>query len=251
MSLPAIIAARRFDVTAPAPFFIGEMCVGWIRLSDLDALRRWPQTFDMDTGAGDAARAVRLSASLTTVEVRTAALAAAIDTLHAEGRIPGWHDETYAIRNAFDRPLLAFIERAASRFFGTMTYAVHLNGIVKYRDDAPKLWIARRSDTKATDPGMLDNVVAGGIGWGWISCRRLSRNAGKKRACPPNLHRPRSAAAPSMCCNRCPKARRPSRSSSTTSCCRSISRHAIRTAKSVNIGLPASTTSRAGSRKTG
>ncbi len=27
--------------------------------------------------------------------------------------------------------------------------------------------IARRSDTKATDPGMLDNVVAGGIGWGF------------------------------------------------------------------------------------
>lgn len=48
-----------------------------------------------------------------------------------------------------------------------MTYAVHLNGIVKYRDSAPQLWIARRSDTKATDPGMLDNVVAGGIGWGF------------------------------------------------------------------------------------
>ena len=29
------------------------------------------------------------------------------------------------------------------------------------------MWIARRSDTKATDPGMLDNVVAGGIGWGF------------------------------------------------------------------------------------
>lgn len=47
-----------------------------------------------------------------------------------------------------------------------MTYAVHLNGIVKYRDKAPQLWIARRSDTKATDPSMLDNIVAGGIGWG-------------------------------------------------------------------------------------
>ena len=102
---------------------------------------------------------------------RSAALGAVIGALAAEGRIPGWRDETYAIRNAFDAPPLAFIERAASRFFGTMTYAVHLNGVVEYAGSAspraPQLWIARRSDTKATDPGMLDNVVAGGIGWGF------------------------------------------------------------------------------------
>jgi 8-oxo-dGTP pyrophosphatase MutT (NUDIX family) len=47
-----------------------------------------------------------------------------------------------------------------------MTYAAHLNGIVEYEDRAPQVWIARRSHTKATDPGMLDNIVAGGIGWG-------------------------------------------------------------------------------------
>jgi 8-oxo-dGTP pyrophosphatase MutT (NUDIX family) len=96
---------------------------------------------------------------------------AKVGALAAEGRIPGWRNETYAIRNAFDAAPLAFIERAASRFFGTMTYAVHLNGIVEYAGfastRAPQLWIARRSDTKATDPGMLDNVVAGGIGWGF------------------------------------------------------------------------------------
>jgi 8-oxo-dGTP pyrophosphatase MutT (NUDIX family) len=109
---------------------------------------------------------VRLRASLAEVNTRSAALGAVIGALYAEGRIPGWRDETYAIRNDFDAAPLAFIERAASRFFGTMTYAVHLNGVVKYADRAPQLWIARRSNTKATDPGMLDNVVAGGIGWG-------------------------------------------------------------------------------------
>jgi 8-oxo-dGTP pyrophosphatase MutT (NUDIX family) len=157
MTLPAITAARRFDVSAHAPFFIGDARVGWIRRFDVDALRRWP-CFSIDD-------AVRLH--LDSVEARTEALNEVIATLHAEGKIPGWRDETYAIRNVFDAPPLAFIERAASRFFGTMTYAVHLNGIVKYRDSAPQLWIARRSDTKATDPGMLDNVVAGGIGWGF------------------------------------------------------------------------------------
>ncbi|SAK43531.1 NUDIX hydrolase [Caballeronia fortuita] len=158
MTLPAIVAARRFDAAAHVPFFIGDERVGWIRAFDVDALRRWPSIFSIDD-------VVRLQAD--SVKARTEALQEVIGALFAEGKIPGWRDETYAIRNDFDAPPLAFIERAASRFFGTMTYAVHLNGIVKYRDKAPQLWIARRSDTKATDPGMLDNVVAGGIGSGF------------------------------------------------------------------------------------
>ncbi|MFM0048895.1 NUDIX hydrolase [Caballeronia grimmiae] len=160
MSLPSIIAARRFDASAHAPFLIGDERVGWIRRTDARLLARWPETFVIDD------QTVRLHPTLTNVDTRTAALATVIAALRADGNIPGWRDETFAIRNDFDAAPLAFIERAASRFFGTMTYAVHLNGIVKYRDSAPQLWIARRSDTKAVDPGMLDNVVAGGIGWG-------------------------------------------------------------------------------------
>ncbi|MFL9964093.1 DUF4743 domain-containing protein [Paraburkholderia sediminicola] len=165
MTLPCLTAARRFDPAAHRPFWIGAEQVGWIRASDVPLLERWPDVFDMD-GSDDNAR-VTLSAAFNTVDLRSAALGSVIGALAAEGRIPGWRNETYAIRNAFDAAPLAYIERAASRFFGTMTYAVHLNGVVEYVDGAPQLWIARRSDTKATDPGMLDNVVAGGIGWGF------------------------------------------------------------------------------------
>ena len=161
MSLPCITAARRFDAQVHVPFWIGAEQVGWIRTSDVPSLARWPDVFDLDT------RRVTLASVFNTVDLRSAALGSVIGALAAEGRIPGWRNETYAIRNAFDAPPLAYIERAASRFFGTMTYAVHLNGVVEYADGAPQLWIARRSDTKATDPGMLDNVVAGGIGWGF------------------------------------------------------------------------------------
>ncbi|MDR6420650.1 8-oxo-dGTP pyrophosphatase MutT (NUDIX family) [Paraburkholderia phenoliruptrix] len=162
MSLPCLIAARRFDAAAHLPFWIDAEQVGWIRSSDVHLLARWPDVFEIDN-----ARVV-LAPSFNTVDLRSAALASVIGALAAEGRIPGWRDETYAIRNAFDARPLAYIERAASRFFGTMTYAVHLNGVVEYADGgAPRLWIARRSHTKATDPGMLDNVVAGGIGWGF------------------------------------------------------------------------------------
>jgi 8-oxo-dGTP pyrophosphatase MutT (NUDIX family) len=161
MTLPCITAARRFDVQAHVPFWIDAEQVGWIRTSDVPLLARWPDVFAIDRAR------VTLASTFNTVDLRSAALGSVIGALAADGRIPGWRNETYAIRNAFDAPPLAYIERAASRFFGTMTYAVHLNGVVEYEDSAPQLWIARRSDTKATDPGMLDNVVAGGIGWGF------------------------------------------------------------------------------------
>ncbi|WP_281662801.1 NUDIX hydrolase [Paraburkholderia fungorum] len=166
MTLPCISAARRFDARAHLPFWIDAEQVGWIRSTDVPLLARWPDVFEIDS------RRVVLASAFNTVHLRSAALGSVIGALAAEGRIPGWRNETYAIRNAFDAPPLAYIERAASRFFGVMTYAVHLNGVVEYADGAPRtaapqLWIARRSDTKATDPGMLDNVVAGGIGWGF------------------------------------------------------------------------------------
>jgi 8-oxo-dGTP pyrophosphatase MutT (NUDIX family) len=161
MTLPCITKARRFDAQAHRPFWMEGLQVGWIRVTDVPLLARWPDVFDVD------AAGVTLSSRYSSLDMRSAALGAVIGALAADGRIPGWRDETYAIRNHFDAQPLAYIERAASRFFGTMTYAVHLNGVVEYADGAPQLWIARRSDTKATDPGMLDNVVAGGIGWGF------------------------------------------------------------------------------------
>ncbi|MFM0069897.1 DUF4743 domain-containing protein [Paraburkholderia sediminicola] len=169
MTLPCITAARHFDIDAHLPFWIDAEQVGWIRSTDVPLLARWPDVFAIDSVEQ---RRVTLAPVFNTVDLRSAALGSVIGALAAEGRIPGWRNETYAIRNAFDAPPLAYIERAASRFFGTMTYAVHLNGVVEYADGAPRkaapqLWIARRSDTKATDPGMLDNVVAGGIGWGF------------------------------------------------------------------------------------
>ena len=135
--------------------------VGWIRESDVPLLLLWPDVFEVD-----AARVTLAARFDVSADSRSAALAAVIGVLAGQGCIYGWRDETYAIRTAVDAAPLAYIERAAARFFGTMTYAVHLNGIVKYADRASQLWIARRSDTKATDPGMLDNVVAGGIAWG-------------------------------------------------------------------------------------
>ncbi|SEI56419.1 NUDIX hydrolase [Paraburkholderia diazotrophica] len=181
MSLPCIAAARRFDPSQHLPFVIDGERVGWIRATDVPLLVRWPDVFDID------AKSVTLAPQFSTVALRSAALGSVIGALAADGCIPGWRDETYAIRNAFDAPPLAYIERAASRFFGTMTYAVHLNGVVEYEDRAPQLWIARRSDTKATDPGMLDNVVAGGIGWGFSLTETIVKECWEEAGIPQEI----------------------------------------------------------------
>lgn len=188
MTFPCIAAARRFDPAAHLRFEIAGLAVGWVRRSDAARLDRWPDVFEL---ADDR---VVLSDRYDSVDARSMALASAIGALAAEGAIPGWRDEIYAIRNRFDDPPLAYIERAASRFFGTQTYAVHLNGIVEYAvppgaggASAPQMWLGRRSATKATDPGMLDNVVAGGIGWGFGVQETLTKECWEEAGIPAEL----------------------------------------------------------------
>ncbi|WLE60664.1 DUF4743 domain-containing protein [Burkholderia plantarii] len=182
MRFPSIAAARRFDAAAHLPFVITGERFGWIRRRDLDALSRWPDVFEI--GAAQ----VTLAAALDTPDTRSMALASVTGALAADGLIPGWRNEIYAIRNAFDAPPAAYIERAASRFFGTLTYAVHLNGIVEYAPAEPlRMWLGRRSDTKATDPGMLDNVVAGGIGWGLGVEATLAKECWEEAGMPAEL----------------------------------------------------------------
>jgi 8-oxo-dGTP pyrophosphatase MutT (NUDIX family) len=185
MNFPCIPAARRFHARSHAAFCIHGEQVGWIRSVDVSLLELWPTVFDIAVDSGG--ERITLSDAFDTIDRRSAALGSVIDALAANGHIPGWRDETYAIRNAFDAPPLAYIERAASRFFGTTTYAVHLNGVVDDATGAPRLWIARRSDTKATDPGMLDNVVAGGIGWGFGIAATIIKECWEEAGIPEDL----------------------------------------------------------------
>jgi len=183
MSLPCIAAARRFDATRHLPFMIGPLRVGWIRLQDVELLARWPEVFALHP------RQVVLAAHLQSVEDRSAALGSVINALAAEGRITGWRNETYAIRNAFDDAPLAFIERAASPFFGTMTYGVNVNGIVSLAGGETAMWLARRSLQKPIDPGLLDTLVGGGIGWGCSVPEALVKESWEESGIPAELAR--------------------------------------------------------------
>ncbi|KAF9433609.1 hypothetical protein BGZ76_009229 [Entomortierella beljakovae] len=88
--------------------------------------------------------------------------------------LSGWRDELYGVYTHITNPettrsgAALAIERSACGLFGVHAYGVHMNGYVQ---TGPKpydvqLWVARRSKTKQTYPGMLDNMVAGGMGFG-------------------------------------------------------------------------------------
>lgn len=96
---------------------------------------------------------------------RDRAMARIAHALAREGALTKWRDERYAVRNAFDAPAHFDVERAAARYLGIRTYAAHVNGLVR-TEDGVRMWLARRSASKAIDPGMLDNLVGGGIAAG-------------------------------------------------------------------------------------
>jgi ADP-ribose pyrophosphatase YjhB (NUDIX family) len=84
----------------------------------------------------------------------------------AQGRLTGWRGEffawwpdTPAWPPALDVPPFLCVERSGFRHLGMMSHAVHIHGFLPNGD----LWCGRRSDHKPTDPGLLDNLAAGGL----------------------------------------------------------------------------------------
>lgn len=103
------------------------------------------------------------------------------------GVICAWRDEPFALFSPSSGKVLAVFERAAARFWGTLTLGAHCNGWVAGSDGQPEaVWIARRSPTKATDPGKLDNLVGGGVPFGQTPWEALLREGFEEAGLTPS-----------------------------------------------------------------
>lgn len=114
-----------------------------------------------------ARRCVAFAPLLTEFAARNSAFALMADALRAEDPelARAWRAELYTVYHPPTVPYV-LVERAASVLLGVVTYGVHINGYIpaaKTADNTLKMWIPRRSATKSTYPGMLDNTVAGGL----------------------------------------------------------------------------------------
>lgn len=177
----ALGAAQARDPIARVPFMVlhgGQPHpAGSVARAHLPALRRWPQALRID--------AERITLTLPPA-ARTDFFTDTNRLLRDEGLIRAWRDETYPLHSLADGTLLATIERAASRFWGSLTYGAHCNGYVADAAGRPvALWIARRAYSKPTDPGLLDNLVGGGVAHGQTPAEALVREGWEEAGLQP------------------------------------------------------------------
>ncbi|AVA36336.1 8-oxo-dGTP pyrophosphatase MutT (NUDIX family) [Cupriavidus metallidurans] len=175
------VAARSpFDPVAHLRLMVDGRHVGWLPRKHADILAG----FDGVLGQPDGQGAITLLPGRTTVPARNAALATLATQLADAGHVRGWRNELFAVTPTLEAEPLAVIERAAARFLGLLTFASHMNGIVAGQR---ALWISRRSPRKAVDPGMWDNLVAGGMPAGSDPLETLVRECDEESGIPPAL----------------------------------------------------------------
>jgi 8-oxo-dGTP pyrophosphatase MutT (NUDIX family) len=175
VSWQALAAARRRDASRRVPFVVDGRAVGSVDRNHLQALAAWPTWLRVD------AEHVELMA-----QDRDAALATINARLRDLGLVRAWRDELFALFDPQTGERLASTERAACRFWGTLTLGAHANGYVADAQGRPThLWIARRSASKATDPGLLDNLIGGGVADGQSPRQALVREAWEEAGLSP------------------------------------------------------------------
>jgi isopentenyldiphosphate isomerase len=141
------------------PLYIAGHRCGWLFPGAAKALSGHPNVLVETTSA-------HLGPNLTSGDTLDAFLAEIAQKLRAAGCTPGWRNELLDIwtqedpRDQTSSRRVGAIERGVMRPLGLTTRAVHLSG---WSEDG-RLWVARRSLTKATDPGMWDTLVGGLVG---------------------------------------------------------------------------------------
>jgi 8-oxo-dGTP pyrophosphatase MutT (NUDIX family) len=185
-AIDASIAARSpFDRATKLRLMISGQQVGWLPRDHAEILRGMGCLLgpEDDTPLGPG---VDLLPGRGDFAVRSAALEALARQLAEAGHVRGWRNELFAVTPALDAPARATVERAAARFLGLLTFASHMNGVIR---GEPTFWISRRSQAKAVDPGMWDNLVAGGMPHGSDPLATLVRECEEESGIPAALAR--------------------------------------------------------------
>jgi isopentenyldiphosphate isomerase len=99
-----------------------------------------------------------------------------------------WRNERYPLYGP-DGELVLRYERAATGLFGFTSHAVHMTAFIR-TSPSPEdmsIWVPRRSATKDTYPGMLDQSVAGGLPAGERAWTCLIRECMEEASLPEEI----------------------------------------------------------------
>ncbi len=105
--------------------------------------------------------------------------------------LSGWRNELYPI-HGYPAGQIS-IERSGSPLFGINSYGVHMTAYVN-GPEGIRIWVPRRTRTKQTYGGMLDNTVAGGISIGEKPLECVVREAAEEASFPAELVRTKAKA---------------------------------------------------------
>lgn len=180
--LDRIREGNEHDLGRFRPFYIDRQRLGWVRHDIAERLSDFVEVFEVG------AEAVHLHPQLRSFETRSAAVRSVLEALRDVGVVPGWREEPYPVSVRYGSTPLMQMERAAFPCLGMRAYGVHMNGYVR-AGKALKMWIARRARDKATFPGMLDNMVAGGMPIGISLRNNLIKECAEEAAIPAALAR--------------------------------------------------------------
>lgn len=160
------------------PWWIGAQQAGWIGkrvaafLDDYrDILIRDNNGFRLDPDLGDTTS-------------RDAALAKIADELITAGILKNRHGELSSIRPYWEHPPLGRLDRRLAPLLGVRSYGIHVNGYCM-RDGQMMMWIARRAADRDVYPGMLDNMIAGGLPDGLTVQENLCKEAHEEAGLSP------------------------------------------------------------------
>jgi 8-oxo-dGTP pyrophosphatase MutT (NUDIX family) len=175
--LEAILAAPQGRYRS---FIVDGHPVGWIDDARAQRLAEFADVFVVDE------RQLRFVGDIEQPEARTEAMERVARELAAEGLLSAWRGERYAVVREFGDAPHFELERCAARYFGIRTFAAHINGLVHTTGDI-RMWLGRRSPHKAVDPGLLDNMVGGGIAAGASIEATVIKEAWEEAGVPPAL----------------------------------------------------------------
>lgn len=178
--LDRIHDCNNHDPSGFLPFRVDGRAVGWVRHDFGTQLAPFDDVFIRSDGA------LSLRPELNGFAARSEAFARVIQELADKGLIPGWRGELYPVVAAEACEPLFAVERAAASHLGLRSFGVHLMGYCGQGADQ-RLWVARRSATKATGSGMKDAFVGGGIAFGASVWDTMVKEAWEEAGVPSDL----------------------------------------------------------------
>lgn len=136
------------------PFVIEGQSVGMLKRSFCEHLQPFKSVFDI----GDS---VSFVAGLDEMQQRNQAIEAVVAMLLEQRIIEYVLHEPYPVKGNREEVFFV-IDRAMVPYFGFRSYGQHLNGFVR-KSGRLHVWVGQRAQDRRIFPGMLDNLVAGGL----------------------------------------------------------------------------------------